>query len=168
MLGILNYLPIFFSFRRPSAFLAASPSPALPRLVPAPSKLDQFQGTALKRLISGCRCEIVSPSRRLRCANQITRIALREVCVRHVGPTRSYFAAKTQFSYSISDRESICMGALSDEIAYCSAYGVRSSVPHFPYSHIQRYALGSSNRGFTYFHVRGKPFVVRMRSCESG
>ena len=34
----------------------------------------------------------------LRCANQITRIALREFCVRHVGPTGSYFLAKpTQF-----------------------------------------------------------------------
>ena len=44
----------------------------------------------------------------LRCANQITRIALREFCVRHVSQTAIYFLAKPphdcDYSIPISDR----------------------------------------------------------------
>jgi len=82
------------------------------------------------------RIDITSPA--LRCArchcatpNKITRIALCNNCVRHVGPTRSYFTAKLRFSYSISDKKSGWVGGLSDEITYWSAYGVTHSAQGF-------------------------------------
>ena len=91
-------------------------------------------------------CAAIRP---LRCANQITRIALREICVRHVGPTGSYFLAQPTHDCAcpipISDRKLWWM----DECVDCrtkshivDAYRVTRYALSSPYGESQRCALG--------------------------
>ena len=128
-------LPVSCQMPIPIANSKSDAEPLSDRITP-PLSGGQFQANAPYttrqsdwRIVRCERIVVASPALRpLRCANQIARIALREFCVRHVGPAGSYFPTKPthdcDIPVRISDRKSWWICGLSDDVAYCSAYGV--------------------------------------------